>query len=199
MQKIASKATKAKKPPRHDGVVSPADSIEQAAAMEAVAALDRVAAELERQWGVGRLPTLVDGETAAKFGERLFQFDDALARRDWQAVREIAPRLAKGWAVLDRLARQAGHVTQDTAGTWIVTSDSGTGYQVWPSDAEAGAAAKAAGQGGDVRHIGMPELLRVWEAFPTVNSIREAFPGATVTAARAAAPVDFTNGDEVPF
>lgn len=191
-------ALKAKRPPRHDAVVSPADSIEQAAAMEAVAAVDRVAAELEREWGIGRLPTLVDSETAAKFGQRVFQMDEAIFKRDWQAVQEVAPMLAKGWKVLDLLARKAGHEPGDPAACWSVRSDAGLCYQIWPDDGAASAAAIAA-KGGEIKHIGVQELLRVFEAFPTVDALRDAFPGATVTAAKGAGEVDWETGDEVPF
>ena len=77
------------------------------------AALDRVAVDLERTWGVNRLPELVAPDLAAKFATAQEQCDEAIRSGDTAAAAGKATALVRGWKALDAAARAAGHTPGD--------------------------------------------------------------------------------------
>ena len=73
------------------------------------AALNRVAVDLERTWGVNRLPELVPADLAARFATAQEQCNMEIAAGDIEAAAQKAAALARGWKALDAAARAAGH------------------------------------------------------------------------------------------
>ena len=73
----------------------------------AVAVVDRIAGDLERVWGVDRLPTLVSPDLAAKFARARQQCDMAIAAGDIDAAAQKAAALARGWQALDKARRHS--------------------------------------------------------------------------------------------
>jgi len=167
----------------------------------ATAALDRVAAEAERTWGVGRLQELVAPDLAARFATAQEQCDMEIAGGDVQASAQKAAALARGWRALDAAARAAGHQPNDLGVVWTASIE-GQAFAVCLHTADVGAMAD--------RHPGhtavaLEELLRVLMAREAAiyRKAKEIWPGATISAARPASPTrppaNWKSGDELPF
>jgi hypothetical protein len=79
----------------------------------ALAPLDRLAADMETRWGVGRLPSLVSPETAARFASAKRKLDLAIRAKSADTAAARATVLCRGWRVLDAEARALGHAPDD--------------------------------------------------------------------------------------
>jgi len=176
--------------------ISPEESRAWAAA---TAVLDRVAADHERRWGVGRLETLVAPDLAAKFARAREQCDAAIAAGDIDGAIQKAAALARGWAALDAAARAAGH-TEAVEGVWCAEVGEGRPYAVCLHTADVGA---VAAQFPGHTAVSLQELLRLLaatEAGRLVVKAKEAFPGAALTGIRPKKPTpDWAEGDPLPF
>ena len=75
---------------------------------EVLAPLDAMARAMETKWGMGRLPSLVSEQTAARFGIARQSLDDAIEKRDVPAIAETAANLRRGWEALDQEATATG-------------------------------------------------------------------------------------------
>lgn len=74
----------------------------------AVAPLDRLAIQMDKKWGVDRLPELVSVETAAKYGSAIAKLNAALQEGDPKTVAHKAQVCMRGLAAMDREAEAAG-------------------------------------------------------------------------------------------
>ena len=166
----------------------------------ATAVLDRVANEMERAWGVGRLPTLVPPDLAAKFARAEEQCEIAIASGDVDAAAQKASALARGWRALDQAARAEGHKPADVGAVWCAEAG-GRSFAVCLNRADSGAVAD---QFPDHTVVALPELLALLcatEAGRLVFDAKDTFPGATVAVKPAAtkpAP-DWSKGDDMPW
>ena len=166
----------------------------------ATAALDRVAVDLERTWGVNRLPELVAPDLAAKFATAKEQCDEAIRSGDTAAAAGKATALARGWKALDAAARAAGHTPNDVGTVWTASVE-GQAFAVCLHTADVGATAdRYPGH----TAVALHELLRVLMAreAATYRKAKEIWPDATITAARPASPPPPANwkaGDKLPF
>lgn len=195
--------------------MSPAEHRAWAAA---VAVLDRVAGDMERLWGVGRLPTLVPADLAAKFGRAEEQCEEAIASGDVEAAAQKAAALARGWKALDEAARAQGHFPGRTSEVWFCEVE-GRAYAVCLHTADSAA---LAAEYPDHTAVSLQELLRLLsatEAGRLVVAAKDAFPGASLTgikpppatgadmgnprsgqaASAAKPPPDWSRGDQLPF
>jgi len=72
--------------------------------------LDKYASDLEREWGVGKLQTLVSPETASKFEAAKIKLDAALLyEADINAIINKINVLMRGWTALEKEARSNGY------------------------------------------------------------------------------------------
>lgn len=166
----------------------------------ATAVLDRTAAEMERLWGVGRLPTLVSPETAAKFAAAQQQCEEAIQSGDVMLAAGKAAALERGWRALDAEARARGHNPGDTGLVWCAGVE-GRKFAVCLHTADVGAVAN---KYRDHTAVSAPELLRLLlatEAGRLVFGAKDQWPGATVAVkpANKKPEPDWATGDAVPF
>lgn len=167
----------------------------------ATAVLDRVAADVERRWGVGRLETLVSPETAAKFARAKEQCDEAITSGDITLAASKAAAVVRGYGVLEAEALARGHKPGDTGAVWTVGTPE-RAYAICLHLSDVGA---VAAKYPDHTAISILELLRLLEATQAgriVAAAKDAFPGAAITAVKPAAtapPPDWARGDEIPF
>ena len=166
----------------------------------ATAALDRVAVDLERTWGVNRLPELVAPDLAAKFATAQEQCDEAIRSGDTAAAAGKATALARGWKALDAAARAAGHQPNDLGAVWTASVE-GQAFAVCLHTADVGATTdRYPGH----TAVALQELLRVLMAREAAiyRKAKTIWPGAAITAARPAStkpPANWKAGDDLPF
>lgn len=166
----------------------------------ATAVLDRTASEMERIWGVGRLPTLVSPETAAKFAMAEQQCEEAIESGDVVAAAGKAAALERGWRALDQEARARGHKPGDTGVVWCAAVGSRR-FAVCLHRADVG---PVADKFQDHTAVALPELLALLDATQAgrlVFDAKDQWPGATVAVKPAAtkpAP-DWSRGDDLPW
>lgn len=165
----------------------------------ATAVLDRVAAEAERRWGVGRLETLVGPETAAKMARAKEQCDEAISAGDMELAAQKAASVARGYPVLEAEAIARGHKPNDVGMVWTVATPE-RAYALCLHTADVGA---VAAQYPDHTAISVLELLRLLEATQAgriVVGAKEQWPGARVTEFKPTKPApDWSRGDDLPF
>lgn len=170
----------------------------------ATAVLDRVAADVERRWGVGRLETLVSPATAAKFAAAKQQCDEAITAGDVFGAAAKAASVVRGYAALEAEARAAGHTEAATGVVWCFGTDT-RAYAVCLHTADLGA---VAAKYPDHQAVSLPELIRLLEATEAgrlVAAIKDRWPGTGINQVTekklppTKPPVDWKRGDEVPF
>jgi len=165
----------------------------------ATAALDRVAVDLERIWGINRLPELVAPDLAAKFAVAQEQCDEAIRSGDTAAAAGKATALARGWKALDAAARAAGHTPGDLGAVWFA-SVQGRSFAVCLHTADVGALAALHR---DHEAVSLEELLRLLDANELgrfVSKANRAFPGIELSAIKSSKPAaNWARGDDLPF
>lgn len=156
---------------------------------------DRVAREMDRTWGVDRLPDLVSPETAARWGTAMANLNAALDAADPQLVVARVNACLRGFSAMDAEARAAGH-QPIKAEAWEIDVDGVTcailkDDAAWPRYAE---------MRPGVRVYSLREVANALAAYgQTVAAVKDAFPGARVTAVRERTQLEKELGDELPF
>ena len=79
----------------------------------ALAPFDKKMRDLERKYGVDRLPELVSTDSAAKWGYALGKLNDAIGSNDPTAVQQWTNVCLRGLAAMDKEAEDAGHQPSD--------------------------------------------------------------------------------------
>ena len=143
----------------------------QASADAILGPLDRVATDMERKWGIGRLETLVPEEWAYKFHSAADKLNLAIAGRDMSGIRERAEIMRRGWIKLDELATEAGHQPWVEPDVWEVRSPKGRIYAI--ARRELDESNRKTKSEGDVRYLTMAEVARVLDAWDDDGWITE--------------------------
>lgn len=164
---------------------------------------DKVAIELERKWGAGRLRVLVSVELREKFDRQRYLFNQAIWHGDLEAVKRESARMVTAWRVLDRTAEQAGATAHDPDIWEVVLADGCIAAIV--RDAEA--AHRVAYEDRRAQVFTLEEIGRLLDAYPSIAKAKAVFPGATVAAIRQRItdPLDAVEDtkalldDEIPF
>lgn len=171
----------------------------------AVERLDEVAHAMERKWGVGRLPRLVDVDLAEKFWRQVEKLNGEIleeATAGFANVEREAGRMVNAWMALDRAAEAAG---ADRASARYLTARMSDGrlmavcasyegiedvVREWRQHNKGMAAAVWT----------IDEVARVLEGFDLVNRTKHLFDGATVQEVRVDPErlVNWKRGDELP-
>jgi hypothetical protein len=173
----------------------------KSAAQIAIEALDEVAHQMERKWGVGRLPRLVDVDLAQRFWAQLDKLN-AACQTGMLSEQEIqAHRTRNAWMALDAAAEAAGadrasprYLTarmsdgrllaicasydgmQDVVREWV-QHNKGQAAAVWTID----------------------EVAKVLEGFDLVNRTKHLFEGAVVEDVRVKRErYNWKQGDALP-
>jgi hypothetical protein len=158
--------------------------VDEEALYHALGPLDRVASEMERKWGVERLPTLVSPETASKFGSAKGKLDLALDMRIVSEVSHRAGVLIRGWYALDAEATAAGHEPM-SADAWTWMSADGVPHAICFDRAARNHVTDAYQASGEkLRAYSLEEIARIVKWFDErsiASEVKEAFPGGEIT------------------
>jgi hypothetical protein len=166
----------------------------------AVEALDEIASQCERRWGVDRLPRLVSVDLAERFYRQVEKLNDAISDEctggSMANVEYEAGRMANAWRALDEAAVAAGSLEASgrcmgarmADGRSLVICEDREAMGVWQM--------QNAGQAAAVWT--MEEVVAVLEGFDLVNRTKHLFEGAVVEDVRASRKVNWARGDELP-
>ena len=161
----------------------------------ALGPFDTAARAMERKWGVNRLEGLVSPDTAARYGSAIAKLNTAIAANDPADTAARAAVCIRGMAALDAEATAAGH-RPIIPEAWEIDVD-GVTCAILRDDA-AWPAFAAARPG--VRVYSLREVSNALAAYGgMVAAVKEAFPGARVTAVRERTQLEKELNDEVPF
>lgn len=178
-----------------DTLTNPVESDTEAAWRAAVQYADEAALRVEGQWGIGRIERLVPPELAAKFAIAQRQLDEAIRRGDPALAAQKSASLAKGWQLMDKAAREAGHRPEDAGNVWFQASEDGKRkYCFCARGSEGSALARRYPDHIVVSFEEVIRLLDTTEAGAAVSAVKAVFPGATLAAGRIP-----KGGDEIPF
>lgn len=180
---------------RRDPLVHPGATSEEMALGNTLAPFDRAVRETEVRWGIDRLPEIVSPESAAKWGSAVGKLNAALDSGDVQEVMARVGVCLRGLAALDAEATAAGH-KPIKAEAWEIEVDGVTCAILRDDAAWPAFAAERPG----VRVYSLREVSNALAAYGgMVAAVKEAFPGARVTAIRKPTPLETELNDEVPF
>ncbi len=192
-----------KRPKRRklDRLVSPDVTAAENACHHAIAPFDRVAREMEKKWGIDRLPELVAPEMAQRYGAALAHMNDCLDKADPEATAAAAQNCIRGLNAMDNAASAAGY--QPATGAFWEYDLDGWKFAVLLDDREWQTAKE---KRPDLTFFTMREAalaMRAWcQALP-IEKIKHHLPAATVSKLPPGdkLPASFwaTGGDIIPF
>ncbi len=168
---------------------------EEVACDMALAPFDKAARDMERKWGIGRLEGLVSPALAAKYGLALGHMNACVAAANPTDTAAAVANCVKGLAAMDREAEAAGHQPIPPAAQEIEVG--GKLCAVLWDDAQwpAYMALRPGVRTYSPREVGI--ALDAYDG--TVAAIKDAFPGAQVSAVRKPTPLEEALEDAIPF
>jgi hypothetical protein len=172
------------------------DEFTYAAIGAVVDGVDRIAGEMERKWGVGRLRLLVPSELRERFDLQKTALDLAIFANDVDAVRRLGPAMERAWAALDRVATDAGARPLAPEHWECACPESGEVFAIVRTNPEAAALLR---EGRAMQVYTLDEVARLLAAFPGIAKAKATWPGATVEAVRRRPSLDEAAGDGLPF
>lgn len=160
---------------------------------------DKAVLMMDAKWGTDVLPTLVGVDLAAKFARWCCRRDDAIEAGDDEAAITAFENIVRGLKALDEAALAAGHKPLEIAQAWATRAEDGRAY-VFVQSAEDARVAARQGRWEGYQIWSLPEVIRVLEdkSFESVLKAKQLWPEAAVVEVRKP-PVDWRQGDEVPF
>jgi hypothetical protein len=138
--------------------------------------LDRIAADYERRWGVGRLVTLCRDNARLSFRKGWQAWHDAAAKGDAQAMQKVLQGLKQLWTIMDSQATADGHKPL-SAEVWEVRLADGRVLAIARTNAEAIAVQR---DGRATIAYTLDELARLLPKLEMMDAVKTEFPGATV-------------------
>ncbi|TJW14937.1 MAG: hypothetical protein E5W82_09430 [Mesorhizobium sp.] len=160
--------------------------------------LDALARDMERKWGVGRLPLLVADDLSGRFFSQHRKTSRALRSGDPQDSLEQIARMMNAWRRLDAEAERLGAKTISPVSIETNLSD-GT-VMVIVRDRDEAAAVLNGGDSRQVRVFMASEVARLIECVPGLIETKRTRSGATIKLAKFEMPDYFWEyGDEIPF
>lgn len=179
-----------------DRLTCPGSSDTEIACDYAMAPFDRAALEMDRKWGVDRLPELVTPETALKYGKAIAHLNSAINENDPDKCAAAANNCIRGLSAMDAEAIRIGR-NPIPANVWIFEND-GKPFGVVR---EAGDWATLMDQYPTLTLYTLREvansLTQYKAALPMIQSAKAAFPGATIAGVRS--PLENDLDDEIPW
>lgn len=161
----------------------------------ALGPFDTAARAMERKWGINRLEGLVSPAMAAKYGAALAHMNACIGSDNPTDTASAAANCIKGLAAMDAEATTAGH-QPITPEAWEFDVDGKTCAVLRDDSAWPAYAAQRPG----VRIYSLREVANALAAYgQTVAAVKDAFPGATISATRKPTPLEIELQDEVPF
>jgi hypothetical protein len=160
----------------------------------ALVELDKVAADMERRWGVDRLRELVSPELRERFDETLDRLNAAIGLSDVGGVEKHAAAMGRGWLALENAAKASGARELDGR-HWEAALPDGRVLCVAETREEA---YKVSLDRPGCVVLSVPEiaaLFSIWDGKGLVTEALVAFPGAEIVEAREKVELN----DEIPF
>jgi hypothetical protein len=151
---------------------------------------DETAAEMEAKWGADRLRLLVSAELREKFDRQRYLLNQAVWHGDLEQVRREANRMTTAWLALDKAATAAGKQPLHPQVWEVAVTDPGMSDEperaayviaIVPDDASA---RHVIAEGRKVTIYTLDEIGRILAAYPDLARVKNAMPGATITAVR---------------
>ena len=156
--------------------------------------LDKYASDLEREWGVGKLQTLVSPETASKFEAAKIKLDAALLyEADVNAIINKINVLMRGWTALVNEAKANGYKPLPPDAWYCNVADEDGDYTcIVVKDSCDASIIKKEG----VQVYSLEEVARIIRLFnkkvDAADNIKKIFPDSKIT------KIKLTD-DEIPF
>lgn len=94
---------------RKDRIVSPTATPQERRTDYAIAPFDKAAHDMDKKWGIDRLPELVSVETAARYGKLMGDFNEAIDNADPETASKLAAIGIRALAAMDAEAQARGH------------------------------------------------------------------------------------------
>lgn len=86
----------------------------------AIAPFDKMVRDMDRKWGVDRLPEIVSPETAAKYGSALAKLCAAIDEGEPEMIAARANVCMRGMAAMDAEATSLGRASAELDNVWIM-------------------------------------------------------------------------------
>lgn len=156
---------------------------------------DREIKKAEADWGVDRLPYLVDAKRREAWWAGMEDLNQAIMANDPELVRQNVDNMTIGICMLIKAAEKAGEMPL-VADQWETPLKDGRVLRIvrcWPENSC---------RFDDARGVvvwTLEEVARIIEDKFVVNAVKEAWPGAVVTAVRNTSPHSLDLDDEIPF
>ncbi len=175
-----------------DRLIHPGVSATELRCDYAVAPLDRAAVEMDRKWGIDRLPEFVSPATAEKYGRAIAHLNAMLDAVDPERTAAAAANCIKGLAAMDAEATALGHkpITPDV---WFF-GDGPTRFGVIRETCDWRAAEAVAG---GVRLYSMQHVANALAAYESALPVIEA--GHAAKPAPWVSPLSAELDDLIPF
>lgn len=193
-----------KRPPRPkrqkkgDRLRNPDSTAKEISCDYAVAPLDRAARDMDRKWGIDRLPELVSTTTAQKYGESIAKLNEALSANDPDAVAAWAGVCIRGLAFMDNEAETNG-APKANGEAWEYDLD-GFKFAIIHDGAE-WQTLKA--KRPDLQFYTMREIAiaikALAERIPAIDEIKSIDAGAQISNVKKEPSGYWNHGDVIPF
>lgn len=178
---------------RPDRLLTPGATAVEIRCDHAAAPFDRLAVEMERVWGIDQLPGLVTPALAEKYGRAVAHLNAMINEGKPEEVAAAAANCVKGMTAMDAAARSLGHkpITPD------VFEYEHEGHHFGVVRDVAVAAIAEAQRPGITIYTMREVAIALHAARHAVAAVKDAFPGAAVTAIRS--PIGEDIDDAIPW
>lgn len=182
-----------------DRLIPPGASAQEIACDYATAPFDRAALEMNRRWGVDRLPELVSPETAAKYGSAMAKLNAAIAANDPAETAARAAVCIRGMAAMDAEAINLGHKPAPAA-VWLHEHD-GHHFGI-VRDGGDWTTLQAEHPGLHIytmHEVGIALAQMRQRTIGILDAVKAEFPGAEIQTIRQRTQIEEELDDEIPF
>ena len=142
----------------------------------AVQEFDRHVWDIERVWGVDRLPALVSSETRQKWWMGISMLNDAIRSNNASAVTALVPNMISGLNSMIKEALALGYGPQ-SPDVWEAPLSDGRVFQI----SRAFPSTSYRPDSREIIHWSLEEVARMVEKQDLINKIKDTFPGATIS------------------
>lgn len=142
---------------------------------------DLITAQMEREWGAGRLRLLVPAELREKFDRQRYLLNQAIWHGDLEDVRNHSRRMVAAYKALDAAAKAAGQ-TKPSPDVWEVVLENGAVAVIVRDNLDAAHVHDHSDRA--VCVYTLEEIARLISGFPAIVKAKEVWMGAAVEAVR---------------
>lgn len=179
-----------------DRLLNPGASKAQIECDYGIAPMDRLANELDRKWGIDRLPELVTPELAARYGAAMAYLNECIDAQDPAKCAEAAGNCIRGLHAMDAEATKLGR--KPASGKYLEYELDGWKFGILFDDAEW---QTAQAERPDLKFFSLREAaiaLRTKMDTGPIAEVKKHFPGAQVVEHRKT-PLEELLNDTIPF